>query len=131
MTGIWEASLTERHVAIDVDELLALNKAVVFTHRERIPYCPSCKRKVGRPSQPGVPDRTGYFPPKTVTLLGTPNFKPVHFYIELKAPGGKHRAMQDVVIERAQNDEVIAFFCDSREKMISEFLERGIQLKVL
>lgn len=130
VTKIWEPPIQEWHVANDVDELLALNKAECFAVRERIPYCHQCHRKIGRKSQGGIPDRIGYFPPKSITYLGTPNYKPVHFYIELKRPGGKHRIMQDLMMKKARADGVVAFFCESRDQMVANFLEAGIILKV-
>lgn len=128
--GVWEPPILEHHVANDVDELLALNRAEFYVIRERIPYCHKCHRKIGRKSQGGIPDRIGYFPPLTCEFQGVKNAQAVHFRIELKRPGGKHRVMQDVDIQKAQSHGVIAFFADSREQMVQEFAVRGLVLKI-
>lgn len=130
VTKLWEAAITEDHVGRDVDEVLALNRAEFYVIRERIPVCHTCKRKIGRSSESGIPDRIGYFPPLTCEFQGVPNEWAVHFRIELKRPGGKHRVMQDIDIQKAQGHGVIAFFAESREMMVAEFAVRGLVLKI-
>lgn len=121
VSGIWQSKITEEHVIADIVQCLSLNGASVHRIVERIPWGK-------RTSTPGMPDLAGWF---TVPTLEHPGLVfPLHFWIEAKKPGGKHRPAQIAWIEAAQRDHVIAFFADSREQMVSEFKSRGIVLRI-
>ena len=118
--GVYEAALTEEHVVGVIRQLLELNGARVNRIVERIPWGKTT-------STPGVPDLAGWFTKPTVAHPGL--VFPLHFWIEIKKPGGKRRPAQIAWIEQAQKDGIIAFFADSINQMVEEFKLRGIVLR--
>lgn len=110
---LFERSITEDDILGACRSLLELNGARVHRIVERIPWGK-------RTSTPGIPDLTGWF-------CGP--HAPLHFWIEVKKPGGRHRPAQDMWIARARADGVIAFFAESVDQMVEGFKQFGIQLK--
>lgn len=126
---VFERSISEEDVFGAIRALLELNGARVHRITERIPWGPK-----GRKSEPGNPDIHGWWSlDKSGPLMHLGFGAPwaLHFYIETKRPGGKHRPSQIAWIEEAQRDGVIAFFADSVESMVAGFAEYGIKIKGL
>lgn len=122
--GIYEPKITEEHVLGAIRQLLELNGARVYRVVERIPWGK-------KTSTPGIPDLFGWFPGHSPSLhkkdvIGTPI---IHFFIEVKKPGGKQRLSQVIWMQEARRDGVIAFFADSVESMVKGFAEFGITIK--
>jgi hypothetical protein len=120
--GIFERSITEEDIAGAMTTLLELNGARVFPIIERIPW----GRKT---STPGMPDLYGYFYRLPMEHPGL--VLPIHWWVEVKRPGGKRRPAQIAWIDERRRDGVIAFFADSVEAMVKGFAEYGIILKGL
>lgn len=121
---VYERSITEEDVFGACRQLLELKGAVVHRVVERIPWGPK-----GRTSDPGIPDLFGWFP----SSRQWPGFpatggRPLHFFIEIKKPGGRQRIAQINWIEDARRQGVVAFFADSVDAMIRGFQWFGIDL---
>lgn len=124
--GIYEFVLTEENVVNEIMTRLTYAGATVWRLPERIPRLNKSGRR-GRLSTPGIPDVTGWFAKPTLTHPGL--VFPLHFFIEVKKPGGKRRPAQIAWIEAAQRDRVLAFFAESWENVITEFRNRGIEVR--
>lgn len=111
----------EEGVVLACTQLLQLNGARVHRVVERIPWG---KRK----SEAGIPDLFGWFSPPGI---GMAKGKPVHFYLEVKAPGKKLRKAQVDWITLALADNVIVLWADSVEAMVTNFGNFGIYLRGL
>jgi hypothetical protein len=118
---LYERSIRESDVVGEITNMLEVNGARVWPIIERIPW----GRKT---STPGLPDLTGWFVLPTRQHPGL--LFPLHFWIEVKRPGGKLRPSQERWIKDAQDDHVIAFKAASWLDCLSEFHYRGIYLKV-
>ena len=120
--GIFERAISEEDVILSIRQYLTLRGARVFRITERIPKRNWKGMIVGRVSERGNPDLYAWFP----KLARTP--EPLHFFIEVKRPGGKHSPSQEQWIKNANDDGVIAFFAESIDDVIREFGKRGISL---
>ena len=119
----YEPALSEEDVLGQIRCLLEANGARVFRVVERIPW--------GRTrSDGGIPDLFGWWPEDCLDCMEHNN-RAIHFFIEVKKPGGKLRPAQVAWIEAAQRDGVIAFKAESVEEMVSEFRKYGIEVKGL
>ena len=116
--GVFEPRASEEDVLGACRQLLELNGARVFRAVERVPKCYRCGCWFGV-SEAGTPDLSGYFHKEAI----------LPFWIEMKRPKGKLRPAQVIRIQQIQEDGGIAFFADSIEVMVSEFKQRGIEIK--
>lgn len=107
----------EEGVVLAITQLLRLNGARVHRVRERIPWGKTT-------SEAGIPDLFGWWP---ASNMG----HPVHFFLEVKKPGGKENPAQFVWLSEASMDGVTAFWVDSVEMMVEKFRIRGIAIRGL
>jgi hypothetical protein len=121
----WEPAQSENDVLGAIRSLLEANGARVHRIVERIPWGKTT-------STPGVPDLYGYWPKKAILGEGKKVvYAMIHFWIEVKKPGGKLRPAQVAWITQAQADGVICFMADSVEMMVEQFKSYGIEIKGL
>lgn len=118
---IWERSIKEEDVLGQIRQMLEVNGARVYRVIERIPWG---KTK----SEGGIPDLFGWFPRPTREHPGL-SF-PLHFFIEVKKPGGRIRPKQVAFIDSAFRDGVIAFKAESWEECLKEFHRRQMRLTI-
>lgn len=123
---LFERTITEDDVLGAIRSILELNCARVHRIVERIPW----GRKT---SEKGIPDLFGWWPEhrKPNVPDGFVEGLPIHFFIEVKRPGGKLRPAQSAWIALARADGVIAFKAESVEEMVLEFKKYGIEIKGL
>lgn len=119
---VFERSITEEDIVGAITNILEITGARVFRIVERIPWGK-------RTSTPGLPDIAGHFYRLPHAHPGL--ILPIHFWIEVKKPGGRIRPAQFAWIEQARADGVIAFFADSVEAMVKGFAEFGIVIRGL
>lgn len=118
---IWERSIKEEDVLGAIRQMLEVNGAKVFRVIERIPWGKTA-------SEGGIPDLFGWFPKPTKEHPGL-QF-PLHFFIEVKRPGGRLRPKQAAFIDLAMLDRVIAFKAESWKECLEEFHGRGIRFAI-
>jgi len=152
--GVYEPKLSEEDVLGQIVQLLTTLGAVVVRHVEPVPHCARCDHLIGKherrfgrcrgkgcwctlylwsrhTAKAGIADISGYFPRlKAVGPVGNRFTYPVHFFIEVKRPGGRHRDAQTAYIEQAKIDGCCAMFADSIESMIQQFESFGVYLGV-
>jgi hypothetical protein len=116
---LWERSIREDDVLGQIRSMLEVNGARVFRVVERIPWGKTT-------SEGGIPDLFGWFYKPTMEHPGL--VFPLHFFIEVKKPGGKLRPKQAAFLNVANFDGVIAFKADSWAECLNELHRRGIKL---
>jgi len=110
--GVHQPVLTEENVLREIVWRLWLQaKIKVWRIRERIPGR-------GALSTAGIPDLIGWIP-----LTG------IAVFIEVKRPGGVHRAAQTQFIDEARRGGCIAFFAESWDDVVRELGAVGIKLQ--
>lgn len=117
---VFERSIRESDVVGAIRNLLEVSGARVFEIVERIPWG-------RRTSTPGIPDLMCWWPDQSLKPIVHKG--PLHFFIEVKRPGGKLRPSQVTWITQAKADGVICFMADSVEAMVTGFREYGIEIR--
>ena len=123
---LFERQISEDDVVRQIMSGLAACGAKVYRHKERIPRRQGDKNL----STAGIPDLFGWIPAGCRFL--SPDLQkhgiPIPLYIEVKKPGGEHRASQDKWVADAREDNVIAFFAESWADVQTELMKHGICL---
>ncbi len=130
---IWHPKISEESVLKEIMTRLGWNKIKVWRIAERIPVK---GRRWQRLSTPGLPDLMGWICNQTLICESATKKKtvfrglyPLPVLIEVKRPGGVHRAAQTQFIEEAKADGCIAFFAESWNDCVQEFAKIGMELK--
>lgn len=122
------SQLTEEAILKQIVEMLRLNGARVYRIAERVPRKGI---KWQRLSDPGLPDLCGWFTVNSTIEWNTGNnCVPKHFFIEVKRKGGKLRPAQQVFLNQAGMDSVLAFKAESWEQVVEELERFGIKVRV-
>lgn len=130
--GIFEPAMSEDDVLGQIRAMLEANGAKVKRHIERIPYCPRCHKPIGRPSEGGIPDLSGYFTINSrITWVKLNREFPVPFWWEVKKPGGKWSSLfQQTEVEQMQKDGLISYKVESWNQVMERLKEHGIEVTV-